>query len=84
MLALWLIVRTGLDLEGTCPLIRPNYLFWLGLALTMLLAVSSSINNLDEVTNKFQVVIVISDGVSAVWCKMSRKPLAQVQDIAIM
>jgi len=50
----------------------------------MLLAVSSSINNLDEVTNKFQVVIVISDGVSAVWCKMSRKPLAQVQDIAIM
>jgi len=32
-------------------------------------------NNSAELTYKYRVEITISDGVYAVWCKMSRKPL---------
>jgi len=32
-------------------------------------------NNSAELTDKYRVRIAISDGVYAVWCEMSRKPL---------
>jgi len=68
-------VRFMVRFRGYMSVNSPELFFWLGLGLAMLSAVSTSSENSVELTDKYRAGIAISDGIYAVWCKMSRKPL---------